>query len=175
MSARRVIPTLLPSGRFKGGGPILVQLDSLILRILQTLTDLNVSVSAFVIFLLESPHEFSQCPINNLAAHFTTILATSLAQPNLNSSIVLWASTLCTKRLKQSVTQLLKEENGWHFSTTNVLAEQLEEFRLEDMAKDIKCVALDLWHLLDALLSANQEVVVPTMEHEIADEDGEQY
>ncbi|KAG2126962.1 uncharacterized protein EDB93DRAFT_1271912, partial [Suillus bovinus] len=119
--------------------------------------ELNVSVSAFVISLLESPYEFSQFPINDLAAHFTTILATSLAHPNLNSLIVSWASTLCTERLKQSVVQLSKEENGWHFSATNVLAEQLEEFQLEDMAKDIKDIALDLWHLLDALLSANQK------------------
>ncbi|KAG2147439.1 uncharacterized protein EDB93DRAFT_414841 [Suillus bovinus] len=143
--------------------------------ILQTLTELNVSVSAFVISLLESPHKFSQFPVNDLAAHFTTVLATSLAHPNLNSSVVLWASTLCTERLKQSVVQLSKEEHGWHFSATNVLAEQLEEFRLEDMAKDIEHVAPDLWHLLDALLSANQRFANPTMEHDIANEDEEQY
>ncbi|KAG1776216.1 hypothetical protein EV702DRAFT_1046369 [Suillus placidus] len=103
------------------------------------------------------------------------VLATSLAHPNLNSSVVSWASTLYTERLKQSVVQLLKEEHGWHFSATNVLAEQLEEFRLEDMTKDIEHVAPDLWHLLDALLSANQRFAGPTMEHDIADEDEEQY
>jgi hypothetical protein len=79
--------------------------------ILQTLTELNVSVSAFVISLLESPHEFSQFPVNDLAAHFTTVLATSLAHPSLNPSIILWASTLCTERLKQSVVLLSKEEH----------------------------------------------------------------
>ncbi|KAG1811373.1 uncharacterized protein BJ212DRAFT_1465633 [Suillus subaureus] len=146
-----------------------------VICILQTLTELNVSVSAFVISLLESPHEFSQFPVNDLAAHFTTVLATSLAHPSLNSSIILWASTLCTERLKQSVVLLSKEEHGWHFSTTNVLAEQLEEFRLEDMAKDIEHVTPDLWHLLDALLLANQRLAGPAAEHDIANEDEEQY
>ncbi|KAG2336030.1 hypothetical protein BDR05DRAFT_1006230 [Suillus weaverae] len=146
-----------------------------VIHILQTLTELNVSVSAFVMSLLESPHKFCQFPINDLAAHFTMVLATSLAHPNLNSSVVSWASTLYTEQLKQSVVQLSKEEHGWHFSTTNVLAEQLEEFWLEDMAKDIEHVTPDMWHLLDALLLANQRFAGPTMEHDIANKDEEQY
>ncbi|KAJ6567851.1 hypothetical protein B0H10DRAFT_2200069 [Mycena sp. CBHHK59/15] len=55
------------------------------------------------------------------------------------------------------VRDLAEKENGWHFSAANTSAEQLQNFRIEDMAIQMKVLAPELWDLLGLLLSANRQ------------------
>ncbi|KAJ7090155.1 hypothetical protein C8R44DRAFT_835959 [Mycena epipterygia] len=54
------------------------------------------------------------------------------------------------------IRDLADKENGWHFSAANTSAEQLQKFRIEDMALQMKDPAPELWDLLGLLLSANR-------------------
>lgn len=134
-----------------------------VVGVLQALLHYNLSVSAFVNCLLDTKHDFSRFAINDLAANFQSVLASSITHPHLKDSIVLWVSHLSTEQLRKSVAQLSKQQHGWHFSVTNILAEQLENFHLKDMANDMERLAPELWKLLDVLLSAYQKQHLSTL------------
>ncbi|KAJ7750539.1 hypothetical protein B0H16DRAFT_1842618 [Mycena metata] len=59
----------------------------------------------------------------------------------------------------QSIRDLAEKDNGWHFSARNTSAAQLQNFRIEDMAKNMKSLAPELWDLLGLLLSANRQTM----------------
>lgn len=51
--------------------------------------------------------------------------------------------------------QLVKKENGWHFSAVRAREDQIENFELDKMAMKQREVAPRLWRLLTALTHAN--------------------
>ncbi|KIK24171.1 hypothetical protein PISMIDRAFT_99041, partial [Pisolithus microcarpus 441] len=47
---------------------------------------------------------------------------------------------------------ITSEERGWYFSALNVTTKQLEEFSIDNMARDMEICAPELWRLLGFLL-----------------------
>ncbi|KAI5982251.1 hypothetical protein EDD15DRAFT_2181145 [Pisolithus albus] len=48
--------------------------------------------------------------------------------------------------------EITSEDRGWHFGALNVTTKQLEEFSIDDMARDMEICAPELWRLLGFLL-----------------------
>ncbi|KAF7793203.1 hypothetical protein EIP86_004312 [Pleurotus ostreatoroseus] len=51
------------------------------------------------------------------------------------------------------VQKLASKEHGWHFNATNAHAEQIQDFRIEDMIESIQACTPELWNLVISLLS----------------------
>ena len=51
--------------------------------------------------------------------------------------------------------KLVQKENGWHFGARNATAQKIEDFRIDEMGRDMKGRAPRLWGLLDALMHAD--------------------
>ncbi|KAG2049947.1 hypothetical protein BDR06DRAFT_865602, partial [Suillus hirtellus] len=64
-----------------------------------------------------------------------------------------WAKDAISAECAREVQELAKVENGSHFSAVDVKAEQIEGFKIDDMALQIVEEAPMLWALLDSLLS----------------------
>jgi hypothetical protein len=60
------------------------------------------------------------------------------------------------KDCAREVRKLAKIDIGWQFSVLHAKAEQIECFRIEEMAMEIEAEAPVLWGLLDAVLSAGR-------------------
>ncbi|KAJ7939589.1 hypothetical protein B0H13DRAFT_1568184, partial [Mycena leptocephala] len=55
-----------------------------------------------------------------------------------------------------AIRDLTRKENGWHFVPTRAEVEKLEEFRIEDMAREMKETP-ELWDFIGLLLSADKQ------------------
>ena len=52
-----------------------------------------------------------------------------------------------------TLSRLAQQQSGWHFGALHGNAEQLEEFRIEDMARDIQLCEPLLWDLVGFVIS----------------------
>ncbi|KAG1721899.1 uncharacterized protein EDB91DRAFT_1064206 [Suillus paluster] len=66
---------------------------------------------------------------------------------------------------------MARQETGWKFSALNASSDQLEDFKLEDMARDMQSLAPELWGMLGDVLSASGQ----TTEVICDDADDEEY
>ncbi|KAJ7871860.1 hypothetical protein B0H14DRAFT_2233745, partial [Mycena olivaceomarginata] len=58
-----------------------------------------------------------------------------------------------------SIRELSQKKNGWHFDALHAKAAQLESFHIEDIAREIRVLAPELWELVGLMLSADQQLV----------------
>jgi hypothetical protein len=58
--------------------------------------------------------------------------------------------------LKDEIRELLKEEHGWQFNALHASADQIDQFRIEEMASNMEQRSPYLWSLLGQLLSSAQ-------------------
>jgi hypothetical protein len=64
-----------------------------------------------------------------------------------------WAHDLVNRSHTKSVQELSSIRNGWHFNALHTSVHQINDFRIEDMAQDIKLSAPHLWNTIYTLLS----------------------
>ncbi|KAG1846699.1 hypothetical protein C8R48DRAFT_750575 [Suillus tomentosus] len=62
---------------------------------------------------------------------------------------------MTVKQYARSINQMARQETGWKFSALNASSDQLEDFKLEDMARDMQSLAPELWGMLGDVLSAS--------------------
>ena len=75
--------------------------------------------------------------------------------PTLHSVILDWAVSKVNRIYSESIRDLTNIKHGWHFSATNTSVDQIREYRIEDMIKQIKTVAPALWNTVRVLSSAD--------------------
>ncbi|KAK7050478.1 hypothetical protein R3P38DRAFT_2605107 [Favolaschia claudopus] len=114
-------------------------------------------VSDFVVSLLKHSGFQDHPHVDHLVAHADDILNAFLAHPKSSQPVLLWANLLIKKKYAESIRMLCRKENGWHFAPTRAQMEKLEEFRIEDMAREMKDLCPDLWDLIGLLLSADKQ------------------
>ncbi|KAG1741905.1 uncharacterized protein EDB91DRAFT_1081690 [Suillus paluster] len=78
---------------------------------------------------------------------------------------------MTVKQYAQSINQMAQQETGWKFSALNASSDQLEDFKLEHMARDMQSLAPELWGMLGDVLSASGQ----TTEVICDDADDEEY
>jgi hypothetical protein len=66
------------------------------------------------------------------------------------------AHNLMRQRYKDEIRELLKVEHSWQFNALHASANQIDQFRIEDMASSMERQSHYLWSLLGQLLSSAQ-------------------
>jgi hypothetical protein len=85
-----------------------------------------------------------------------------------------WANDIVKKKHIESIKELTRNED-WHFNASHASAQDLDDFRIEDMALKMKSLAPDLWNILGLLLSSDQRSQRQNnqiMEDSVAGDDG---
>jgi hypothetical protein len=109
------------------------------------------TASQFLLALLNN-HGFYNHPANDIPGQSEEILNAFLSHPNTSVSTFTWALDISTKKYTQSIRFLAQKSNGWHFNAYRASAKQLEDFRIEGMANNMRELAPELWDLLGLML-----------------------
>ena len=121
------------------------------LEVVSAAFDSTLSLSDYIVALLEHPSlNRHRCTLN-LINETDRILEAFSHHANSKDHTFEWASTTMKKKYSESI-KLLASREEWQFNAGNASAKELESFRIEDMATDMKNLAPDLWVLLDLLL-----------------------
>ena len=94
--------------------------------------------------------------MQNLIDQTDEILLAFYEHPQSSKSTLAWVNDLVKSRYAESVWELAKKENGWHFGALRASAKKLQEFRIKDMAQKMEDLAPELWDLLGLMLSADK-------------------
>jgi len=149
---------LLPFARFirKCNRFFILAASDQLRKVIQLLETHNVTCSNLVLSLLQDAELQGQPCSNDLVDHASEILSAFHKHPGSSKSTFEWASNVMKARYAQSVTELTRKENGWHFGALHTSAEQLKDFKIEEMAEKMEDLAPELWDLLGLLLSADK-------------------
>ena len=113
--------------------------------------DSSISLSDYIVALLEYPSlQKHQCTLN-LIQNTDKILQAFACHSSSKDHVFAWASTTMKEMYSKSIKLLVSGEE-WQFNLSKTSAKELEGFRIEDMAADMKTLAPELWMLLDLLL-----------------------
>ncbi|KAK7032885.1 hypothetical protein R3P38DRAFT_2618776 [Favolaschia claudopus] len=125
--------------------------------VLTTLDNQRLSIPTFIISILRHSSFIGHSAVEDLVCHSNDIFNAFLDHPRTSDSILAWANGKIKLKYAQHIRDLADKDNGWHFSATNTSAKQLLQFRIEDMAAQMKRLAPDLWDLVGILLSASHQ------------------
>ncbi|KAJ6507555.1 hypothetical protein DFH09DRAFT_1438053 [Mycena vulgaris] len=131
------------------------QLESL----LATLRFHDLNISHFVVSILRHSSFTEHPAVLNLLSHSDDILNALLHHPKSAQSTLSWANTVIKNKYAAAIRELSEKKNGWHFDAMHATAAQLESFRIEDIAREIRLLAPELWELVGLMLSADQRLV----------------
>ncbi|KAH9917708.1 uncharacterized protein B0H18DRAFT_938256 [Fomitopsis serialis] len=69
------------------------------------------------------------------------------------------------RQYHRSVCELADKDNGWHLGVVHMKAQQVLDFRIEDMAARMRELAPELWELVSFVLSGNELWAQPQVEN----------
>ncbi|KAF8220284.1 hypothetical protein L208DRAFT_1541865 [Tricholoma matsutake] len=108
----------------------------------------ELTLAQFILTLLEDS-SFKTHPCTLALTKDTDNIITALSQhPDSTGSISTWANNIVKKKYLESIKELTCNKD-WHFNASHASAEDLDDFRIEDMAHQMKILAPDLWNILD--------------------------
>ena len=124
--------------------------------ILQAFELSDTTVSNFILLLLKDDSFREHACTKDLIAHSTHILDAFLSHPKSSKSAWDWANNFFKQNYAASIRELADKDNGWHFNALHASQYKLQEFQVEDMAKNMQQLAPELWDMLGLMLSANR-------------------
>lgn len=113
----------------------------------------NTCLSEIILAGLRNPHFTTHAFTEDIARNVTDVLSALSRHKKTGDALDTWAHEHMKQQYHQSARRLAHKQNGWHFSALHATAEQFEEFRIEDMAKDFRDLEPRLWDLAGYLLS----------------------
>ena len=120
----------------------------------------GITISSLILHLLSEPTLQKHPQVSDLRVH-AHILTSALTQPiSFDSTMIRdlkWAFEAVKGRYKYEVQQLILDGEEWQFGASQMMAQQIEDFKVKKMAGQMKDVAPELWDLLDTLLSATKK------------------
>lgn len=96
----------------------------------------NTCLSEIILAGLRNPHFTTHAFTEDIARNVTDVLSALSRHKKTGDALDTWAHEHMKQQYHQSARRLAHKQNGWHFSALHATAEQFEEFRIEDMAKD---------------------------------------
>ncbi|KAI1787584.1 hypothetical protein LXA43DRAFT_855708, partial [Ganoderma leucocontextum] len=84
-----------------------------------------------------------------------SIFSAFLYHTRTSAAVLQWCHHLMSNRHSDAIARLTSPDHGWHFSATRARPEQLQDFRMEDMAAQIARTEPDLWSLVRSLLGCS--------------------
>jgi hypothetical protein len=118
--------------------------------------DANISISAYIIRLLEDSTLKGHPQTLDLLCSATDIITAISQQPDAEKSALSWASNAIKKKYLSEMKSLVKNQE-WQFNASHASAEKLDNFRIEGMALAMKGLAPDVWAMLDLLLMGDRK------------------
>ena len=113
----------------------------------------NTTLPELVLAVLQNPllhhHPFTR----EFVSATPDILAALARHGNTQTKLFAWAHDYMKLEYHEAVSRLARKQSGWHFGALHASAEQLEEFRIEDMAHDIQTREPLLWDLVGVIIS----------------------
>ncbi|KAG2753217.1 hypothetical protein P692DRAFT_20829322 [Suillus brevipes Sb2] len=126
----------------------------------------DISLSQFLVTVLTAPCFNDHPTVAELISHNDDIIRTFSRHVKSRTALLEWARTTVNMDCAREVRKLAKIDNGWQFDALHAKAEQIECFRIEEMAMEIEAEAPVLWGLLDAVLSAGRARTTTSAEKE---------
>ncbi|KAJ7810658.1 hypothetical protein B0H13DRAFT_1667395 [Mycena leptocephala] len=117
----------------------------------------RIHISDFLISVITHSAFQDHPSVDHLLTHTNDVLDVFLAHPKSSKPVLHWANSLIKTKYAEAIRNLARKENGWHFVPPRAAMEKLEEFRIEDMAREMKDLSPDLWDLIGLLLSADKQ------------------
>ncbi|KAJ7214687.1 hypothetical protein C8J57DRAFT_1600637 [Mycena rebaudengoi] len=130
--------------------------QSKILHIAGVLAQEEVTAAEFVLTLLERSSLQDNPCTTSLLDNATPIIDAFSKNSTSSASTFAWARKTIQKKTSESI-KLLTQNDDWHFGNLHASAADLEDFKIEEMAKAMKSLAPDLWNLLYILLSGETD------------------
>ncbi|EKM49483.1 uncharacterized protein PHACADRAFT_33511 [Phanerochaete carnosa HHB-10118-sp] len=90
-----------------------------------------------------------------------------------HQSVSEWVHGVNQAACAEELQTLVRKDSGWHFSVLSAHAEQITKFKLETMAARAQALDSTLWHLLMALMHANQRSASTTQQKQERDAEDE--
>ncbi|KAJ7827556.1 hypothetical protein B0H13DRAFT_2373776 [Mycena leptocephala] len=126
-------------------------------ELLEAFDNRDLHISDFLVSLLGHSSFKDHPSVNHLVTHTDDVLNAFLTHPKSSEPVLHWANTLIKGKYAEAIRNLAQKENGWHFVPTRAAMDKLEEFRIEDMAREMKELSPALWDLIGLLLSADKQ------------------
>jgi hypothetical protein len=130
--------------------------QSKILHIAGVLAQEEVTAADFILTLLERASLQDNPCTTSLLDNATPIIDAFSKNATSSASTFAWARKSIQKKTSESI-KLLTQNDDWHFGNIHASAADLEDFKIEEMAKVMKARAPDLWNLLYILLSGETD------------------
>ncbi|KAG1862648.1 hypothetical protein F4604DRAFT_1929403 [Suillus subluteus] len=129
--------------------------SALIDKVLDTLQLVGISVSYFLLELLANKEYINHIAVKDILQNKQLILDALLksAEDSLRTELK-WATDLIKDICAREIVVLSAKESGYHFDVVHTVPEQLEDFSIEELAKDMEKLAPVTWDFLDTALSA---------------------
>ncbi|KAJ7019237.1 hypothetical protein C8F04DRAFT_1323987 [Mycena alexandri] len=140
-------------------------------ELLKAFQSQDLYISDFLVSLLGRAAFQDHDLVNHLLSHAEEVLNAFLEHPKSSQPVLQWANSMIKGQYARAICDLADKDNGWHFVPTRAGTEKLEEFRIEDMARDMKRLSPQLWDLIGLLLTADAESREEEMPMETDDSD----
>ena len=116
----------------------------------------NISISEFITFLLSTPSLQNSSLVQDLHVNGAVIsLTIDTAFPSSSAPISDALFQRICDHLKDETQRLViqSEKQGWQFGAMHAQAEQFEQFRIDEMAKQLAINSPQLWLFIGSLIS----------------------
>lgn len=115
----------------------------------------QITASDVVLALLKAP-DLQEHPLSqDLVSRTEEVLSAFRSNPHSSQSTMEWANSAIKAKYAGSIRAMTDVRNGWHFGAATASAEQLQDFRIEEMAEKMQEMAPELWDMLGLMLSAD--------------------
>jgi hypothetical protein len=138
--------------------------------ILQLISDSKSTLSEFLCFIFEDRNLDGHPAVQDTIDNIKPFLSTLLDHRGLHNPMLQWALAVTNRDHAQSIQQLTRTSEGWHFAASNASADQISDFQLEEMAQQIENTAPRLWKTVTALLSADPKQMRRRSRQDLTDE-----
>ena len=129
-------------------------------RVLEALGQTGLSVTNFLISLVSLDRYKNHPAVVHLMSHGPDLLITlrtflvNKDEPSLESPRSVASEITMTETYAQKICDASAGENGSHFNVSHTSLNQLEEFSVNDLARQMEQSAPQFWRLLNVLLDA---------------------
>lgn len=139
--------------------------------VLRALDENGASIFNLLLYALRNPHPLHAHHRDTLRQQTRHVF--ELWAEQFESETIGWVQRAAITTYREEMLKLIQHQSGFHFGDTQADLNQIEDFSLVDMGKDIKKIVPNVWELIGALLdaSSNRRWAAPVADETAVDED----
>ncbi|KIK75243.1 hypothetical protein PAXRUDRAFT_19163 [Paxillus rubicundulus Ve08.2h10] len=125
--------------------------------VFEALEHCQTTASQFLKTVLTHRQYDDQPIVRDLLLHSTEVLGALLAHPIKTWDFMQCCAKLISDLYLKEICHTASEDGGWHFGALTATTQQLEDFNLDDMARDIEAHAPGLWTFVGLFLQCDEK------------------